>query len=185
MQQPNISATKPLSITRNGVSITFSPTAFKRGELKINEIQYPGVEVTEETLDDWIKWHGMEDFLPWFNARIAQLHQQVWKAATDDGKKNWSAEDNASYLEKLSTRGETKAVIDAKVKALIADLNNPEILMAMNGNDAGAKLAAFEKFMKISADLKKFSDILDSKKHVKTGDEEEEANEASPQPVNA
>lgn len=180
MSQINLSADKDLSITRNGVTLVFSPTDFKRGANKTAGIKYPGVEVTKETLQNFIEWMGEEDFYPFLNARVSQLWQNVYYAATDDGKKVWSAEENAKMLEKLSTRGETKAEIDAKVKALIADLNNPEILMAMNGNDPTAKIAALEKFMKISADLKKFSDILESKKRVKTGDEEEEETEAAP-----
>lgn len=183
MSQINLSANKDLPIKRNGITVVFSPTEFKRGSNKTAGIKYPGMEVTKETLQNFIEWMGEEDFYPFLNARVSQLWQNVYYAATDDGKKAWSAEDNASMLEKLSTRGESKAVIDAKVKALIADLNNPEILLAMNGNDPAAKIAALEKFMRISADLKKFSDILESKKRVKTGDEEEE-NEAA-QPANA
>lgn len=174
MTTPNISATKDLEVKRNDITLTFSPAGFKRGPKKDDEIKYPGLEIADkDSLIKFVDWMGEEDFFPFINARLAQLWQTVHNAATEDGKKEWSAEDNKTMLEKLSTRGETKAVIDAKVKALIADLNNPELLSAMAKMGTPEQMDALQKFGKISADLKKFSDILESKKRVRTGDEDD------------
>jgi hypothetical protein len=169
----NNSAEVSLSVSRNGKTLVFSPTEFKRDPNKSLGIKFPSLEVTKETIQDYISWHGEEDFYPFFNAQLSKLFQSVWKAAIDD-KGIWSESDNRTMLEKLSTRGESKSVIEAKVADLIKELNNPDLMQAILMGEGDAKVVALQSFTRISAELKKFSDALENKKRVKNDDNEEE-----------
>lgn len=169
---PNLNATTELTVTRNGKSLVFTPTPFKKGEKKKQELNYPGLEITKENLNDFIEFMGDEDFFPLLNAKTSQLFQSVYDASTKNGTSDWLAKDNAEMLEKLSTRGETKAVLEEKLKDLRNELIElTPIMMDVSNTEHGK---AMLRFAAIVAETKKLSDALESKKRVKSDDDEEE-----------
>jgi len=170
---PNISATSELTVTRNGKTLVFTPTEFKKGDNKKAGIKYPGLEITAENLNDYIEWAGQEDFLGMVNSRVSQILQSVYYASTQDGKVDWSADDNSSMLEKLSTRGETKAVLEEKLKKLREELFELTPIMMDQTNTEHMK--AMLRFSAIVAETKKLADAIESKKRVKTSEDDDEA----------
>lgn len=170
---PNLNATQELSVTRNGKTLVFTPTEFKKGKNKEAGLSYPGLEITKENLADFIEFMGDEDFFPLLNSKTSQLFQSVYNASTQDGTSDWLAKDNAEMLEKLSTRGETKAVLEEKLKTLRTELIELTPIMMDASNTEHGK--AMLRFASIVAETKKLADALESKKRVKSDEDEKEA----------
>jgi hypothetical protein len=170
---PNISATSELTVSRNGKTLVFTPTEFKKGDNKKNGVKYPGLEITAENLQDYIEWAGEEDFLGMVNSRVSQILQSVFYASIQDGKVDWSADDNSSMLEKLSTRGETKAVLEEKLKRLREELFELTPIMMDQTNTEHMK--AMLRFSAIVGETKKLADAIESKKRVKTSEDDDES----------
>ncbi len=172
---------KPLEVTRNAVTLTFSPTDYLRGKRKAEGLQYlsPG-DVNKDTLQDYIKWLGEDDFYGMVNAISRKNWIDTQDAVLENNQGTYSDVLHKQYLEELSTRGETLEDIDNKLKAANNEMIEllPKVSAAQANNDLAAQAALMGEFMKITEQVKKLTVAYNSKKRAprKTKEEEVEAN---------
>jgi len=179
------SATEEIEVVRNGISLSFPPTEFSRGEKKKLGIKYPYTgDITEETLPTFIKWIGIENFLGMTNEGWRLWVQSIYNSALKNNADVFKAETFKEYAQELSVTSETLKDLNDKIGVLTGSLTEltTKAFAAQQSGDANAQLALMSEFMKISDEMKLVNTKIQSKKRVRKvkADDDEEDTAAAP-----
>lgn len=174
------SANTPIEVTRNNVTVTFNPTDFARGAKKEAGIKYPGFpEVTAETLDTIREFLGEDNFFGIVNEQLRLWAQGTYNSSVV--KDSFDENLFKNFMTELSTRGESREEIESALKTLNESLF-AVMAKAQGTEDVGAKLAALTEFSGITDKIRKYNNILESRKRgprkAKDADTDNESNSA-------
>lgn len=174
--------TKDISVTRTEeqgankeTTITFSPTAFLRGDNKTANIQYPSPgDITDETLPVIKNWLGNDNFFGVLNEALRLWWQQVFNSVVENNNGQFDETLCKQYLQDLSTRGESMGDLEDKLRALGTDLANVSEKMlkfisspAKTPQEQQEMAKIVGEFQKIKADSQKYSKAIESKKRIR------------------
>lgn len=178
------SAVNDIVVKRNDQEITFSPTEFKRGKNKEAGIKYPHTgDITAETLPILQKFLGDEDFFGFVSEGWRLWVQSTYNSVLETNGGKFSDDLFRKFMEELSTRGETKDIIEQKLKELREQMFAVQAKAEAPDADMAACMA---EFMAITKEVKKYDAILASKKRVrKVKSSEDDDSETTPAVVNA
>lgn len=155
-----------LTVKRNEVEIDFPPTAFVRGKRMQEGIKYPSTgDITEESLPQLRKWLGDENFFGMINENWRLWQQQVFNSVLSNNNDTFDATLWTSYMEELSTRGESMEELETK----LAGINDSfvKIVDEMQANPTADMNVLKEEFMRLSGEAKKIKVAIGSKKRIR------------------
>jgi len=121
----------PLTVERNGVTVTLELQKYKRGVKKEQGEEYPGLKVTEENVDEIGNWLGKDNKVSLFRGRINQRLQNLYKEActalNDKGEeipKEFDINEFTELVKAFSARGETMEDIKNEIEDLTEEFSN-------------------------------------------------------------
>lgn len=182
------SATEEIEVTRNGVSLTFAPTEFSRGEKKKLGIKYPYTgDISAETLDAFRKWLGDENFFGMINEGWRLWDQSIYNSVLKNNADTFKGDTFKEYAQELSVTSETLKDLNDKIGVLTGSLTEltTKAFAAQQAGDANAQLALMSEFMKISDEMKLVNTKIQSKKRVRKVKADEEDDDTAAQPATA
>lgn len=149
--------------TRNGVTVKVQTSLFKRATAEKKGVEYVGVNTDEMSLEDVVKFIGLDEVKGMLDAKIAQKSQGLWREAAinptnksdndvDDNELVWDAEKSlpafVNSLQEWSAISETISDLKEKRDELV-----PQVMaLVVKGDMEGAKPLA-EQIRKIELDI--------------------------------
>lgn len=173
------SCERDITVTRTGnqeVSVVFPATPFARGARAKDGIKYPAFpEVTPETMEAARNFFGDDNWFPMINESIRLWVQGTFDAVIENNGGVFDEATFIKYMQELSTRKENKDQIESKLKELQGQLVEVAAKAQANPGDAAKFMG---EFMSITAEIKRWNVVLESKKRMPRKPKNEEEDDA-------